>query len=346
MIDTFEIRLSTAHSIVNLLSRELGQEIKFRNSSFCKISDPLGQPGVRAINITRQKNSNKCSIAIEINPTELLKGVASIDLFGCGVENVEALEQALNEMLTSIHPYFALSRRQWRLSRVDYAMQFHTPHVELYTILESKGPIPYRYEGLQKPGSTYNKCRSSRINAYNKGNQISKTNSPKDIKEEAIGLYRFEFQCLNPKYFREKYNIDHSELFGLFREDIAHSVLKSQHGRHIKAGDYYTLDEAAKRIMGMKGRQQQTKELAIDVLRFIDSAGSLPKALQSVQNGDVNVPEFLRVVKSNSSFEKLKGKFNEFIREHLCKIGINPILLPDDYDMTSLPNTSSSLFTA
>ena len=160
MIDTFEISLTTAYSIVDLLSRELEKEIKFRNN-FCKFINPLGQPGVRAINITRQRYSNKYSIAVEINPTELLEEVASIELFKCSQENVEALQQALNEVLVSIHPYFSLTDRKWRLSRIDYAMQFHTPHVELYTVLESKGPIPYRYEGLQKPGSTYKKCKSS-----------------------------------------------------------------------------------------------------------------------------------------------------------------------------------------
>ncbi|MEK4627357.1 MAG: hypothetical protein ABS944_15630 [Solibacillus sp.] len=345
MIDTFEIRLTTAYSVVDLLSRELGKEIQFRNN-FCKLTNPLEQPGVRAINITRQKNSNKYSIAIEINPTELLKGVPSIELFHCSKENVEDLKQALNEVLLSIHPYFSIKSRKWNLSRVDYARQFYTSHVELYTVLESKGPVPYRFKSLQKQGSTYNECKSSRINAYNKGDQLTKTNSSEALKQDASGLYRFEYQCLDTRYLCNKYEIAPSELFGLFKEDIALEVLKAQHARHIKVGDYYTYDEAAKRINGIEGKRQQTKDQALEVLTFIESAGSLPNALQLIRNDSESVPERFRGAYSERSYEILKDRFNEFIREHLCKEGINPVLLPRKSDIKLLPNTSSRLFTA
>ncbi|MFY0744011.1 hypothetical protein AB1K09_16070 [Solibacillus silvestris] len=345
MIDTFEIRLTTAQSVVDLLSRELDQKIKFRNSSFYKLSNPLRRPGVRAINITRQKNSEKYSIAIEINPTELLKDAPSIELFHCSKENVEALKQVLNEVLESIHPYLSITNRKWHLSRIDYAMQFYTPHVELYTVLESKGPIPYRYESLQKPGSTYKKCKSSRINAYNKGQQISKTNNPAFLKEKANELYRFEYQCKNPKYLLKKYNTEQNEWFGLFREEIALAVLRSQHERHIKAGDYYTYSEAAKRIKRMEGKHHRTKNQAIEVLKFIEAAGSIPSALQAIQNDAEGTPEGFKRTTSQQSFEKLKDKFNEFIRDHLCKEGINPVLLPCESGIILLPNTSSRLFT-
>lgn len=253
MIDTFEIKLIAGYTAVDLLSKELEKKIVFRNN-FCKITNPLRRPGVRAINITSQKNSNKYSIAIEINPTELLEAAASIELFCCNQENIEALEHMLHEILISIDPYFSLTQRSWQLSRVDYALQFHTPHVELYTTLESKGPIPYHYEGLQKSGSTYKTCKSSRINAYNKGDQLSKSNSPAYLRVKAKDLYRFEYQCLKPSSLYKKYSIDRSELFGLFKEEVALSVLGSQHERHIKAGDYYTYGEAAKRINEMKGK--------------------------------------------------------------------------------------------
>ena len=343
MVDTFTITLITIHRVVKLLGQGLKKDITFSNN-FCRLPNPLGQPGVRAINITRQKNSNKYSIDIEINPTELLKEAPSIELFYCSKENIEDLNQALNVELESIHPSFSLTKRKWQLSRIDYASQFYTPHVELYTVLENKGPIPYHYEGLQKPGSTYKKCKSSRINAYNKGDQLSKTKSPETLKQEATGLYRFEYQCLNPKYLRDKYNIDHSELFGLFREDIAFAVLKAQHERHIKAGDYYTYDEAAKRIRNMNNKQQRTKKLALEVLSFIEDAGSIPKALQLIENNADNVPERFKGAHIERSYNMLKDKFNEFIREHLCKEGINPVLLPSEYGIPFLPNTSSSLF--
>lgn len=343
MIDTFEIAMITGRAAVNLLCRGLEMDVRF-NQNFYRIPNPLGQPGVRAINIKRLKNSEKCRIAIEINPAELLAKSSSIELFHCSKENVETLQQVLNEGLEFIDPYFSLTNSKWRLSRIDYAAQFYTTYVELYTVLESKGPIPYRFEGLQKPGSTYNGCKSSRVNAYNKGDQISKTNSPEAKREEARRLYRFEYQCLDTRYLCNKYKIARSKLFGLFKEDIALEVLKAHHARHIKAGDYYTYDEAAKRIRSMVGKQQQTKELALEILSFVEDSGSFSKALQLIRNDADNVPERFKGAKSGSEFNKLKDKFYEFIRENLCKEGINPVLLPSGHGIVCLPNSSSSLF--
>ncbi|MDQ0257088.1 hypothetical protein J2S74_004534 [Evansella vedderi] len=344
MIDTFEIALLTGYSAINLLETELEEDIRFKGN-FCKIIDPLGKPGVRAINITRLKNSKKYRIAIEINPTELIGEVASIELFDCSQENLESLEKALNATLEYIHPELALTNEKWKLSRIDFALQFYTSHVELYTILESKGPIPYRFKGLQMSGSTYNKCKSSRINAYSKQDQMSKTNCPVNLKEKAKDLYRFEYQCLNTDYLLKKYNIEKSNLFGLFREDIAQAVLKRQHGRHIKTGDYYTYNEAVKLVMKMK-KQERSKQTVIEVLKFIEVSGSFPNALQAIETGAESVPDPFRDANSQCSYNTLKEKFNEFVREHLCKAGINPILLPVESNILFLPNTSTKLFIA
>ncbi|WHX24922.1 hypothetical protein QNH47_12080 [Virgibacillus halodenitrificans] len=130
----------------------------------------------------------------------------------------------------------------------------------------------------------------------------------------------------------------------MFKEDIALAVLKAHHERHIKVGDYYTYDEAAKLIMGMK-KQRRTKEKVLEVLRFIEVSSSFFNALQAIKNDAESVPKPYRGANSKVSFDILKDKFNEFIREHLCKSGINPILLPGDSDTPFLPNTSAKLFT-
>lgn len=68
-------------------------------------------------------------------------------------------------------------------------------------------------------------------------------------------------------------------------------VLRSQHDRQIKADDYYTYDEAVKRIMKLKEKQKRSKEQAIEVLEFIRATGSIPNALQAIQH----VPERFRL---------------------------------------------------
>lgn len=96
----------------------------------------------------------------------------------------------------------------------------------------------------------------------------------------------------------------------------------------------------------MKGKQQRTKEQTLEVLRFIEAAGSIPNALQLIRNDADSVPERFRGAHSERSYEILKGKFNEFIRDNLCKEGINPVLLPSDSNIVFLPNTFAELFTA
>lgn len=107
-------------------------------------------------------------------------------------------------------------------------------------------------------------------------------------------MYRFEYKCKNPRYLLKKYDIDYNKGFELFREDIVFTILKAHHERHIKSGDYYTYDEAAKRINGMEGKQQRTQEQVLEVLGFIEAAGSIPNALQAIRNDAVSVPERLR----------------------------------------------------
>ncbi|WP_336638224.1 hypothetical protein [Lysinibacillus fusiformis] len=51
----------------------------------------------------------------------------------------------------------------------------------------------------------------------------------------------------------------------------------------------------------MKGKQQPTKEQIPEVLRFIESAGSIPNALKAIQNNADNVPERFRGAKNNVS---------------------------------------------
>ena len=92
----------------------------------------------------------------------------------------------------------------------------------------------------------------------------------------------------------------------------------------------------------MKGKQQRTKEQTLEVLRFIEAAGSIPNALQLIRNDADSVPERFRGAHSERSYEILKGKFNEFIRDNLCKEGINPVLLPSDSNIVFLPNTFAS----
>lgn len=50
--------------------------------------------------------------------------------------------------------------------------------------------------------------------------------------------------------------------------------------------------------------------------------------------------------RARHNYEIMKDKFNEFTRDYLCKEGINPVLLPEEYGIEILPNTSTRLYIA
>ncbi|MFJ7858162.1 hypothetical protein ACIQZM_09755 [Peribacillus sp. NPDC097206] len=64
------------------------------------------------------------------------------------------------------------------------------------------------------------------------------------------------------------------------------------------------------------------KEQVLEVLRFNETASSLPNALLAIRNDADSVPEQFRGANSERSYEILKDKFNEFIAS-LIDINVN-----------------------
>lgn len=346
MIHTFELRTIITYTIITLLETCLGQPIVF-DENVCKLKNPSGKKGLKSLTITRNTQcKNKYYMTLEIEPFSLLLGKLSIDLFSCNKQNVATLYGYIDSILRRIDSSLSLNTGTWYVSRIDYAAQFKTPYVTTYIDLAKKAPTPRHYELRDMEGSAYEVCKSTRQNAYDKFDQLSKTKMPESIKEAARNLYRYEVQCRGTRKIRtlrEKYDIKANNLFGLLDEKIALNELTSFYDKHVKKGAYHTLASATDVIMS-SSKRQSTKESTVELLRFIQRTGSYNHALQAIsEQNRGDIPITYRVNDGYSS-DCLSEKFKRNVRDHLCKADINPILLPNDFKLSSLVNPYHELF--
>lgn len=345
MIDTFEIACVTNYKTIKLILQELEVELVFKKGR-CTLKNPLQQPGIQQLCITELKNTSSYRVTLTVNPMQLITGKETPILFECTPSNMASLVDKLNDELEYIHPCLTLVKRTWCLSRIDYAQQCYTQHHILYPSLESRGSVPSTDTDYGFDGSTYRGNKSTKLNAYSKQLQVEHSNHSQQYKDETKTLYRFEKQSHKTNALYKKYKFDRSDLFALFDEMIAYKELIAFHKHHIKAGDYYSRNQAIEKIYATPGKQEKSKALVVEVLDFIASEGTLTNALTAIQKGAMNVPERFRAKEDDESYQTLKDRFNEFIRHHLCKAGINPILLPEDCGTSCVVNSYTELFEA
>ncbi|WP_336638226.1 hypothetical protein [Lysinibacillus fusiformis] len=345
MIDTFEISFITIYKTIKLIQQELGEELVFKNGT-CTITNPLQQPGIQQLRIIKLKNTSSYQVTLTVNPMQLITEKETPILFECTPSNMASLKDKLNDELEYLHPSITLMKRTWRLSRIDYAQQCYTQHHLLYPLLESQGAVPSTDTDYGFEGSTYRSNKSTKLNAYSKQLQVESSNHSHQYKDVTKRLYRFEKQCHKPSTLCKKYELKGSDLFALFDEMIAYKELTACHKRHIKAGDYYSRNQAIEKIYATPGKHEKSNALLVEVLDCIVSEGTLNNALTAIQEGSENVPERFRAKEDNESYQILKERFKEFIRHHLCKVGINPILLPEDCSTSCVINSYTELFEA
>ena len=340
MIDTFQMFIQKAY-LSNRIEQALDMRVNYQDNVFI-LNNPIQLPGLQSMKVTNMENTCYEMLQIVINPTELIGNKQSVELFECTNTNIRRLRRELDELLASLHPSLGLTKGAWGINRIDYALQTKTPHVQLYTELESKGIIPYNYLPDDRSGSTYNKCKSKRINAYNKQEQLFTTASPDYIKSAAEGLYRFEVQCHNLSYLRNKYKVD-NDLFCLFREDIALQELKSAHRKHIVPGDYMRYEDVIEQINNLYGKQKKVKQRMLALVEFIREKGSIQNALGFIRQQQEPLPPFLNELAMKDRDEVVK-KVVGWLKRDFFKLSINPICLPENDDTSILLNTYRLLF--
>lgn len=337
MLHTFELKLKTNFSMIKALEEVFGNDLitKLSSNRYYCISNPIEIPGIRRLNIS-DPGKGIYYITLEIEPEVLLRGMLTVALFDCSQHNVRKLTDALNETILSIHEALPELSCGWNLSRVDYAMQIHSTYTDVYVSLANKAKIPHHYEDkINKSGSMYRQSKSVRFNFYDKYDYMKKQNVSDTLIESSRGIYRIEVQYRTTRalrHIRKKYEA--SAMFDLFDPDIAFDIIRNAYNKNIGMENYYKFC-LAENIIFSSNLTNSMKSKIISLLKLIECAGTYEQAIEAISNNNSFVP-------SNYKQNVQLFKIHERI---LRKIGINPILLPDAFELDFLSNPFNEIMT-
>ena len=224
---------------------------------------------------------------------------------------------------------------EWKARRIDYSTNIITPHVALYIKLFQRADRPVQeFKELINPdtgklgqleNSFYLVSKSATINFYDKQAQLLSSDKPKDpIKiATAKDILRIEIQCDEEKikYIRKHdKNILSIRLYDLMQKELALEQLLFYYDKTVGSGDYHTFADAKKIINAQSNIIKSTKTKLIACLKFINNQTSLWDARE----------KWMKRKTKNKQFDKYIAQIRG--------IGINPICIPNNYEIKELPN--------
>jgi hypothetical protein len=164
---------------------------------------------------------------------------------------------------------------------------------------------------------------SININCYYKYDQL-RENFPDCPDIRASGdIIRFEIQCLYPKaYYMSKALKGRDGFTDLFSEmlsdDTSAGIVCNYFDKIIMQGDYYSMDEAVKKIQASHFTSKVGNRL-IAVLKEIEVRGGIANAKIGITKPEA------------------REDFRRSLRD-LAKLRINPVVIPDRYGIDHIPN--------
>ncbi len=228
--------------------------------------------------------------------------------------------------------------REWKVRRVDLAKDIYVDKPEVYALLTNLG-VPYgcrrlKRANINKPSDTlyYESCcfsnKSRRINIYNKmAAMVNRGQIAYKVIPDLEHLFRIEYQILKRgvKYNSKKWNDNRSIRSYLDNETVINyliSELKLTFGTE----RYVTYSLAVQLINQSKETDAEKRKMirTIELIHQMDGLYNLEKALAN----------------PTSALTKELGNLETFKKKRLTKIrnlGINPVVIPDEYGYKELP---------
>ena len=209
----------------------------------------------------------------------------------------------------------------YRLKQGKYYVDFDLTKLKIpctaeqMLVLLNSGNLPFDYNDYMEYNEDYCNSHPSPIDNLpsvcddNVGAPISVTVNQNAYRNNVI---RFEIQC---KYKSWKYSIQ--QYLKDNSADYCYDIICDYFNRTIMWGNYYTLNDAKKIIIGQKFSEKKTERL-INTLESTQEHRSIYKAL-NYQSGERKV------------------EFYKSLRE-LAGAGINPITIPEDYNIAFVQN--------
>lgn len=294
-----------------------------------------------------QESFKEYGIEATINP-KILGGIHDY-ITAATCDDMYSAIVKFNSIARSISPVLG-TFEAYRLKRIDYCLNFALDEIApgctakrmMNLIKRSNVPAPYKewtqyddtaHRAKSKDSSFYLICNSVNINCYSKYMKFQEQSQeniakgfppiPQSTMNAARDIIRFEVQCKYPKAYvlskraREKSCFAFDQYHDLFGYQTCLLQINRYYKATIGEGDWFTLS-AAQRIIKKQKFNKQKEERLLNALREVNQCRSLAVAKEKHQGSDLDA--FKRTLKD------------------LIGIGINPVTIPREWDITHIPN--------
>jgi len=226
----------------------------------------------------------------------------------------------------------------YQVNRFDYCINIRTELHEDYMELIRRADVPAKFKVIYEVDAdsgrrkNYKQSfyiqtekRSVTINIYNKEYQMHKEFGSYERLEDASKIIRIEIQCLPAKTnnMKQKHKWEYRDFMNFANDDIARKTIYSYYKKTVGFEDYYTLEEAKKRVQSYGMYREKTVANMTEILTLVNQKRSIYQARLAYSN-DLEDREDVE-------------KFNSIIKK-IRKSGINPVTIPVKRGYEHIPN--------
>ncbi len=229
--------------------------------------------------------------------------------------DIDEAENRFNDLTRDLLPFFP-EFQFWKVNRIDYCVNVHTPYVDEYIHLLKKGNRRYMQDWYdrngnytQKPGSLYYVATAKRkrnrgvtVNFYNKIDEMMKSFEsngewPDDERMDELprDILRLEVQCHKAKvdYLQKKYGLPDRSVMYFLDHRIAYEMI-STYLKIIAGESDYHRKSVALEMIDQTGCRQATKEKMKNIIQDVAKQhSSIWKVRDAyVQNGIMQRDEY------------------------------------------------------
>jgi hypothetical protein len=189
-----------------------------------------------------------------------------------------------------------------------------------------------------REGSYYTRSESVTLNFYNKRHQLLNSyghNLPENIFQEAENLLQIEIQCHQRELYtiHDHYRLNHPEfnttqIRHYLSPVVAEETLLLFYDTAINRGDYFTLENGHEIIWRNSDIERYPN--IYDIYRLISASGDLQSARMQFTSPEGAIIDGRVIGRSDRVFRNNLNRLRD--------MGINPISIPDDWNIDHLDN--------
>ncbi|MNW42260.1 Replication initiation factor [compost metagenome] len=227
---------------------------------------------------------------------------------------------------------------EYQVNRIDYCINIRsTMHKELIELIR-RAEIPARFSPVTKSdkksgrevaykNSFYIQTQNHSVvvNFYNKEHQMYNEFESYERLNDASNIIRLEIQCQKGKTnsLKQKFKWKYRDLINFANDDIARKLIYYYYEKTVGFEDYYTLNEAKRRVKSCDNHRKKTIDKMIEILELVNQKRSIYQALLSYSD---NLEDRDDVAEFNSIIKKIR------------KSGVNPVTIPINWGYSHIPN--------